>query len=92
MTRLAIAAVLTVLCFVAGYWTRGSVEARRAVAVAQEAREARQRADAAEAQRLTLQSERDRLAQELEDAAHAEPVSRPDALPASRVRRLQQIR
>jgi hypothetical protein len=46
----------------------------------------------AEVTRLKLQAERDRLAQELEDAANAEPVSSPSCFPASRVRRLDALR
>ncbi|WP_290684713.1 hypothetical protein [Haematobacter sp. UBA3484] len=92
MTRVYAAAVIAALAFGGGYWTRGSIEARKALDAAEAAQDARERAARAEAQRLAVQAERDRLARKLEDAAHADPVRNPDALPASRVRRLQQIR
>ncbi|WP_179285816.1 hypothetical protein [Haematobacter missouriensis] len=94
MTRLvAIAFLVGLVAGGAGaWWVRGSLIAREAAAAAEAAQDARERATRAEAQRLAVQAQRDALQRKLEDAAHAEPVHSPDALPASRVRRLQQIR
>lgn len=84
--------IAIVLAFGGGYWTRGSIEARRALEAAEAAQEARARADAAEASRLRAEAALTALQRELEDAANAEPVTAPAALPAGRVRRLNAIR
>ena len=92
MKWIHITLIAIVLAFGGGYWTRGSIEARRVLEAAEAAQEARARADRAEVQRLAAQAERDALQRQLEDAANAEPVTAPAALPASRVHRLNAIR
>lgn len=78
---------------VVGYQMGGNVcEGRHARALAEAQREAVERAeDAARAERRRLEEEASRLALqlELEDAANADPVSRPDCLPVERVLRLR---
>lgn len=70
--------------------TAGRDEFKAELAAAQAA--ARAALDVAEAQRLALQAERDRLARELEDAALADPVLVPQCLGPDRVRRLNALR
>jgi len=87
-----IAAVVLAVC--GGLYLKGKADGRKAcesrVEAAMEAsREATAKLEAA---RLTAQAERDRLMQQLEDAAYAEPVTHPACLPAGRVFRLNQIR
>lgn len=86
-----VAAVFTAgrLIFERGVWA-GRAELTAELAAAKAA--ARAALDVAEAQRLAVQQERDRLAQELEEAALADPVVVPQCLGPDRVRRLNALR
>jgi signal transduction histidine kinase len=94
MNPYAVLALIAALSAAAGgIYIKGRVDGAavvqaRLVAAQEAAREATAKL---EASRLIAQAERDRLARELEDMANEEPVSVPDALPASRVRRLREI-
>lgn len=94
MTHLIAAAFLAGLLAGAGsaWWVRGSMFAREAVAAAQAAQEARARAHAAKASRMRAEAALTALQRQMEDAANAESVTAPAALPAGRVRRLNAIR
>lgn len=68
-----------------------AAEGRHAAALLEAQRQAQRAADLAsriEAERLAMQAERDRLARDLEDRAHADPSG--GGLPAGRVERLRQ--
>jgi hypothetical protein len=89
LTRLGIAAALVLLLTGAAYlWGRQDgralCEGAHAAALAQ----AQAATIRIEAERLAIQAERDALARDLEDQAHADPVRNPDCLSADRVRRL----
>lgn len=90
----ALAVVLTAAAFAFGVYTHGyrsgQADAFAQVEAAQNAQ--RQALSKAEAARLQIQSERDRLAQELEDQANAAPVAYPACLDPDRVRRLNALR
>lgn len=77
-------------CYEGAQRERAAMQADLADAMGQAIRNA-QMAGRAEAARLEAESARDALAQELEDAAHAEPAGG-DCLPVGRVRRLNALR
>lgn len=87
-------ALLIVLSFSGGTYLLGRSDgARLANAELAEAREVSREAMAKlEMSRLAAQATRDRLTRQLEDAAHADPVSTPAALSVDRVRRLNRLR
>lgn len=97
MTRLWIAAAVTMALTGAAYlWGRHDgtalCEGAHAVALAQAQKatiRAAEQASRTEAARLALKAERDDLARELEDAAHADDDAT-GGLPRSRVDRLRQ--
>lgn len=92
MTRYALFLALCV-ALAGSIYAKGRADGKAALQARYEAAQeaAREATAKLEAARLIAQAERDRLARELEDMANAEPVSVPDALPASRVRRLREI-
>lgn len=93
MIRYVVAIAALLATFGGAYaWGRsdGATLAEARLTAAQEAsREATAKLETA---RLAAQVTRDRLTRQLEDAAHADPVSNPVALSADRVRRLNSIR
>lgn len=87
-------ALLAAVWFQGHHAGRAACEARHtaALAAAQTATiRAAEEASRREAARLEAEAARDRLARELEDAAHADPVRVPDCLSPDRVRRLNRL-
>ena len=87
-------ALLALLIIVAsGIYAKGRVDGKAALQAQYDALEDafREAITAAESRRLAAAAERDELQRQLEDLANADPVSVPDALPAGRVRRLDEI-
>lgn len=86
--------VVFVLIFLGGFLTGRDYEAnQQALRVAEAQRRAIEKTNEAnrtEAERLALEQERDRLAEELEDAARQDPDANRPALGIGSVRRLQQ--
>lgn len=94
MNRLAIMAGAIAAALLSGIWIGAQWEQGRqaqrnaALRAAEDARRAE--INTAEAARLATERARAAFNQQMEDAAHAQPVTNPVALPVERVRRLNQ--
>lgn len=91
LRRYLTAAAVALAAVAAVWWTVAAYRTGYDAAMTKVAREqaaARAALSVAETRRLSIQSERDRLARELEEAAREAPVSCPVCLGSDRVRRL----